>query len=399
MPCGTRRGGLNFGSGFAGSGAQSLRASETSHESGAQRQRRMAGEVRDRELLVAQRRHEQHVDVLEDARHLERDLAAQPIGLHEVHRGQKSRLAEQVRPRVLDLHLERAELVVERELLERRRALGEQNRHQRAVRPVGQRDFLQLHAELLHRLHRRAIDVGRRALLHPLRDVADLEARDGRRRVEVEMARHARRVAGVRTGDRLQHEHRVLDRPRHRPELVERPAQRHRAGARHAAERRTQAGHAAPHRGRDDAAAGFAADRKGDERRRGRGAGPGARSRRAFLEQPRVHRLAAEPDVVERERAERELRDEHRAGLVQPAHDRGVRRRHAIAERLGAVGRRDVLRVEQILHAVRDAVQRTAVLAGGDLGVGLLRARERVVPRDRDDRRGSSGRAARCGSR
>src|ERR1051326_5223308 len=30
MPCGIRRGGLNFGSGFAGSGAQSLRASETS---------------------------------------------------------------------------------------------------------------------------------------------------------------------------------------------------------------------------------------------------------------------------------------------------------------------------------------------------------------------------------
>src|SRR4051812_44756623 len=30
MPCGTRRGGSNFGRGFAGSGAQSLRASETS---------------------------------------------------------------------------------------------------------------------------------------------------------------------------------------------------------------------------------------------------------------------------------------------------------------------------------------------------------------------------------
>jgi hypothetical protein len=29
-PCGTRRGGANFGSGFFGSGAQSLRASDTS---------------------------------------------------------------------------------------------------------------------------------------------------------------------------------------------------------------------------------------------------------------------------------------------------------------------------------------------------------------------------------
>jgi hypothetical protein len=30
-------------------------------------------------------------------------------------------------------------------------------------------------------------------------------------------------------------------------------------------------------------------------------------------------------------------------------------------------------------------VQRTAILPGGDLGVGLLRARERVVLRERDD--------------
>ena len=47
--------------------------------------------------------------------------------------------------------------------------------------------------------------------------------------------------------------------------------------------------------------------------------GPGARSRRALLEQPRVHRLAAEPDVVERERAERQLGDQHRARVVQAA--------------------------------------------------------------------------------
>ena len=113
--------------------------------------------------------------------------------------------------------------------------------------------------------------------------------------------------------------------------------------------------------------------------------GPGAGSRRAFLEQPRVHRLAAEPDVVERQRAEAQLRDEHRAGLGEPAHDRGVRGRHAVAERLGAVGRGDAGRVEQVLHAVRDAVQRTAVLPGRDLGVGLLRLRQREVRRQRDD--------------
>ncbi len=227
----------------------------------------------------------------------------------------------------LHLHLECAELIVERQLLERRRSLRKQNRHQRAVRPIGKRHFLQLHLQFLHRLHRRAIDVGRGALLHPLRDVADLEPRDRRRGIEVEPARHARQVARIRAGDGLKDEHRVLDRPRHRPEFVERPAQRHRAGARHAAERGAQARDAAAHRGADDAPAGLAADGEGDQRRRRRRAGPGARSRCALLQQPRVHRLPAEPDVVERERAERELGDQHRAGIVQPAHDRRVRRR------------------------------------------------------------------------
>ena len=79
--------------------------------------------------------------------------------------------------------------------------------------------------------------------------------------------------------------------------------------------------------------------------------GPGARSRRAFFEQPRVHRLAAEPDVVERQRAQAQLGDEHRAGLVQTAHDGGVGGRHAIPERLRAVGRRDACGVEQIFDA------------------------------------------------
>ena len=35
-----------------------------------------------------------------------------------------------------------------------------------------------------------------------------------------------------------------------------------------------------------------------------------------------IHRLAAEPDVVERERAEAQLGDEHRAGVVEPPRPR-----------------------------------------------------------------------------
>ena len=52
---------------------------------------------------------------------------------------------------------------------------------------------------------------------------------------------------------------------------------------------------------------------------------------------------------------------------------------HAIAKRLGALRRRDARGVEQVLHAIRNAVQRTAVPARGDLGVGRARLPQRVV--------------------
>ena len=64
-PCGTRRGGLNVGSGLAGSGAQSVRASLDVHESGAQGQRRVAGVVGHDQRFIAERGHEQHVHLLE----------------------------------------------------------------------------------------------------------------------------------------------------------------------------------------------------------------------------------------------------------------------------------------------------------------------------------------------
>src|SRR5207302_9238301 len=51
----------------------------------------------------------------EDARHLQRHLPPQPIGLHDVHRRQESRLPKQVGPRVFYLHLQCAELIVQRQ--------------------------------------------------------------------------------------------------------------------------------------------------------------------------------------------------------------------------------------------------------------------------------------------
>ena len=79
-----------------------------------------------------------------------------------------------------------------------------------------------------------------------------------------------------------EHEQRVLDAAGHGAELVERPAQRHGARARHAAVGRAQADDAAAHGGRDDAAARLAGHGEGDAA----GGGGRARSRAAARRRP-----------------------------------------------------------------------------------------------------------------
>ena len=70
---------------------------------------------------------------------------------------------------------------------------------------------------------------------------------------------------------------------------------------------------------------------------------------------------------------------------LQPLHHGGVSVGHAIAIRLGAVGGGDAGGVEQVFRAPGNAVQRAAIFAGGDFGVGLLRLCEGVIARERDD--------------
>src|SRR6185437_3820606 len=93
---------------------------------------------------------------------------------------------------------------------------------------------------------------------------------------------------------------------------------------------------------------------------------------------------ALEPDVVERERAHAQLCHQHRACLIQPRHHRRVRSRDAVSKRLRAVGRGDAGRIEQVLHAKRNAVQRSAIMPCGDFGVGLFGLRKRQVAREGD---------------
>src|SRR6266404_9621601 len=177
------------------------------------------------------------------------------------------------------------------------------------------------------------------------------------------MTGDARNIASIRAGDGLEDEERVFDGAGHGTELIERPAESHGAGAGHTAVGGTQPGDAAAHAGADDATAGFAADGETDEACRGGGAGTGAGAGRAFFQKPRVHGLSAKPNIVEGERAEAELGDEHGARGVQALDDGRVVFRNAIAERLGAVGGADSGGVQKILAAPGDAVKRAAIFS------------------------------------
>ena len=101
-----------------GSGAQSLRASDTSTKPARNVRDGMPSEVGDSQHFVAQGGHQEQVDLGENTRHLLRDLAPQAIGLHEIHCGKKPRLTEDVGPGVGHLNLELVDFAAEREFFE-----------------------------------------------------------------------------------------------------------------------------------------------------------------------------------------------------------------------------------------------------------------------------------------
>ena len=103
----------------------------------------------------------------------------------------------------------------------------------------------------------------------------------------------------VGTGDGVEDEHGVFDGAGHGAEFVEGPAEGHGSGARDSAVGGAKAGDAAAHGGRDDAATGFRADGEGYQACCCGGSGASATAGGAFFEEPGVHGLAAEPDVVE----------------------------------------------------------------------------------------------------
>ena len=69
---------------------------------------------------------------------------------------------------------------------------------------------------------------------------------------------------------------------------------------------------------------------------------------------------------------------------MQTPHHNGVFGGHAITKRLCSVGRRNARRVEQILATPRNAVQRSAIIAGGDFLIGLPGLLDRQFARQCD---------------
>ncbi len=294
-------------------------------------------------------------------------------------------MAEGVGPGVRDLGFECVDLVVEGDLFESCGGFGEEDEGEVVVGPVGDGDFNGLHSEAGGSGEGGAVDWSGRVFLHPEGEVADAQAFDGSGGVEVEVARDAGDVLIVRAGDGVEDEHGVLDGTGHGAEFVEGPAEGHGSGAGNAAKRGAKAGDAAAHGGRDDGAVGFAADGEGYEPG-GRGrAGACAGAGGAFFEEPGIHGLAAEPDVVEGEGAEGEFGDEDGAGFVEAPRDSRVGGGDTVTEGLGAVGGGDAGSVEEIFRSPGDTVEWAAIVTRGCFGIGFLCLLEGVVGGEGDD--------------
>ena len=230
---------------------------------------------------------------------------------------------------------------------------------------------------------------------------ADAEAVDARLEVLEEIGDRPRprvRVGGIEPRNRLRDDRRVADRARQRPRHGERGvAATGVAAIADEAERRLEPDHAAERRGDAGRSAAVGAD---VERAHQRGRGRRRAATRPAGHVVRVPRVPRRPEEVvvggdaAAELVRRRLADDDRPGRAEALGDGAVDRGHVVAEHAGAVRRAEPRRVEQVLHAGRDAVQRAAIGAGRDLALGGARRgaclldgherREGVQPRVRD---------------
>ena len=274
--------------------------------------------------------------------------------------------------------------MLHRQLFKRRRAFRKQNQLQRIVGPIRQRDLHGYHSYLFCGFERCTVHVCCRIFLHPGREVSDAQSLHVCTSVKIQFAWDTVYISGIRPGNCLQHQQRVFHTSRHRSEFVQGPAQGHRAGPCYAAIRWSQPGHSAAHAWRHNASACLAPDRKSDKSRRGSGSRPGARTRGAFLPKPWIHRLPAEPDIVQRQCSQAEFRYKHRSRFIQFPHHSRIRLGYAVAKRLRSIRCGNSCCVEQVFSAPRNSVQRSAIFSRRNFRVRFLRVGHRVFARKSD---------------
>ena len=193
-----------------------------------------------------------------------------------------------------------------------------------------------------------------------------------------------RRILRIVSRDRIEHDGRVRDAPRHRPDVIERLGHRQHAVSTHTAVRRLETNHAVGRRGVSNRASGVRADRGVTQTRRRRDARPARRHARPSIRIPRIERHV-ERRVVAGRRAfgQIQLAKHHRTGASQLRHHRGIDIRNEILADRRAAHRADTLRVTEVLHRNRHAMQRPAVLARCDLALGRARRLPRLLTHDR----------------
>ena len=197
-----------------------------------------------------------------------------------------------------------------------------------------------------------------------------------------------RRVVRVVAGNHAEHERRVRHGAREGPDVVERPRQRHHARPTHAPVRRLEPDDAAAGRGQPDRASRVAAERPEDEPRGDRGRRAARRAARDVTRPPRVLDVTVVgvvPEGPERELRHVELAERHGAAVAQAAHGGALVLGRKVLARDRAARGRQPADVAEVLVGERNAVERPAREAGGQLGLELSRRREGALRVDRDE--------------
>ena len=227
-------------------------------------QRRMSGQVGDREQVGGEAGVDDQIDRLQHLVHRLTQLRPCTLRVDVLDRRDQARVAEEVGPGEALLHDELIVQAVAREGVEGGGGLGAQGQQHPARRTARDLDLDELMAQVLELLQQ---IVQRCAGLQRAFRVTDARTHTTQVEGTHERTIQGGRILAVRPDQHLQDQPRVVRRATDRPDLVHRPRQDHGTRARHATERRAQTGHAALHARGDDRAQGLGPDGKGQRAR------------------------------------------------------------------------------------------------------------------------------------